>query len=192
MLGYPDREISMSVNLSPRQLREADLVDRCREAMKLWKVPASRIILEITEATLTTEDAVTATNIADLIELGIRLAIDDFGTGYSSLGYLSRFAVDAIKIDRSFVTPLARDGDLAIVQTVVDLARQVGARTVAEGVETPEQLEVLTEIGVDFVQGFLFAKPLSVADATALLGAQSPFPMLAQRSTEGLGVASLF
>jgi hypothetical protein len=112
-----------------------------------------------------------------LHDMGIHLALDDFGTGYSSLTYLKRFPIDAIKIDRSFVSGLGRDhDDAAIVASVISLGRAIGKVVVAEGVETAEQLRALRGLGVDQAQGFLWSRPLPAADFTAWLDAPRAVP----------------
>jgi EAL domain-containing protein (putative c-di-GMP-specific phosphodiesterase class I) len=113
--------------------------------------------------------------LTEVRDLGLRIALDDFGTGYSSLTYLKRFPVDCIKIDQSFVAGVAADAyDAAIVQSVVDLAHAVGLSVVAEGVETPEQLERLCQMGCDQAQGYLFSKPRPPQDLDALLATVYP------------------
>jgi EAL domain-containing protein (putative c-di-GMP-specific phosphodiesterase class I) len=118
-----------------------------------------------------TEDApVTATVLEELMSLGVRLAIDDFGTGYSSLLYLERFPVDFLKVDRSFVEGLGQDpGTTVLVKAMIDLARTLDLRVVAEGVETAEQLRRVKELGCDLAQGDCFSRPLPDEAAGALL-----------------------
>jgi EAL domain-containing protein (putative c-di-GMP-specific phosphodiesterase class I) len=116
------------------------------------------------------EAAVVSSNLAGLKRLGVRLAIDDFGTGYSSLTYLKRFPVDVVKIDRSFTSGLGqRDVDRDIVTAIVQLARAIGAQAVAEGVETPVQLEELRNVGCPGAQGFFLSRPKPREEAQVLL-----------------------
>ncbi len=153
-------DLTMSINLSGLQFTRADLVTRVAEVLKRSGANPTRVSLEMTEGVLMrdAEDAVTV--LRNLRELGVRLDIDDFGTGYSSLSYLKRFPVDALKVDRSFVQGLGTNADdRAIVQTVVALAKSLDLSTIAEGVETVEQLEVLRELGCSRAQGFLFSPP---------------------------------
>ncbi|HEY4908224.1 MAG TPA: EAL domain-containing protein, partial [Methylomirabilota bacterium] len=126
--------------------------------------------LEITESTVMQDAPVTLTKLNELKELGVRLAIDDFGTGYSSLGYLKRFPVDTLKIDRSFVKGLSADGgDNAIVRAVVTVAKSLNMDVTAEGVETEGQLTELKALGCDHGQGFLFARPVTAERVAPLL-----------------------
>lgn len=152
--------VSLSVNLSARQLTDRRLVDMVREALVESGVDADSLWLEITETALMTDVRVATSALRDLRGLGLHLAVDDFGTGYSSLTYLKRFPVEAIKIDGSFVAGLGLNGeDSAIVEAVVRLGGALGLVTVAEGVETPLQLNRLREIGCSRGQGYLFGRP---------------------------------
>jgi diguanylate cyclase (GGDEF)-like protein/PAS domain S-box-containing protein len=152
--------VTLSVNLSARQLTDRHLVDMVREALVESGVSADDLWLEITETALMTDVRVATSALRDLRGLGLHLAVDDFGTGYSSLTYLKRFPVEAIKIDGSFVAGLGLNGeDSAIVEAVVRLGGALGLITVAEGVETPLQLNRLREIGCGRGQGYLFGRP---------------------------------
>jgi diguanylate cyclase (GGDEF)-like protein/PAS domain S-box-containing protein len=166
--------LSMSVNLSPRQFLQPRLVDEISDILAITAVDPNQICLEITESLAMSDVEWVAGVLLDLKSLGVRVAIDDFGTGYSSLGYLKRFPVDVVKIDRSFVEGLATSAvDAAIVAAVIGLADAVGMTTVAEGVETLEQLEHLRDLGCDTVQGFYFAKPMPGNAMESLLWAQT-------------------
>jgi diguanylate cyclase (GGDEF)-like protein/PAS domain S-box-containing protein len=163
------RQLSVSINLSPRQLVGHAFSDLVRHVLDRTGVPAAQMVLEVTESALM-DDPGAPDVLRGLHATGLRLALDDFGTGYSSLTYLKRFPVDAIKIDRSFVAGLGRDSDdEAIVASVVSLARAVGKDVVAEGVETPAQLEALRGLGVDHAQGFLWSPGLPVHELDAWL-----------------------
>jgi diguanylate cyclase (GGDEF)-like protein/PAS domain S-box-containing protein len=166
--------VSMSVNLSPRQFLQPRLVDEVADILAITGVDPSQICLEITE-TLAMSDVDWVTNVLlGLKSLGVKVAIDDFGTGYSSLGYLKRFPVDIVKIDRSFVDGMSSSAvDAAIVAAVIGLADAVGMTTVAEGVETREQLDQLRALGCKTVQGFYMAKPMTASAMEALLWAQT-------------------
>jgi diguanylate cyclase (GGDEF)-like protein/PAS domain S-box-containing protein len=157
---HPGHDLTLRVNLSGKQFAQADLVDQVVEALREGDVPASALCLEITETALMSDPAMGLRVLNDLRSLGVELAIDDFGTGYSSLSYLKRFPVDVLKIDRSFVDGLGKDpDDTAIVTAIISLARSLGLRVVAEGVETSCQLAELRRLACDHAQGFLFARP---------------------------------
>jgi diguanylate cyclase (GGDEF)-like protein len=150
----------ISVNLSPVQVRAPELVETVAGLLKEYEVPASRLLLEVTEGVLIDNPEEARARLAGLQGLGVRLALDDFGTGYSSLTYLQRFKFDKLKIDRGFVNPLARDSESqALVQAIVALGRALNMTLLAEGVETEEQRVLLRLAGCDEMQGYLFAKP---------------------------------
>jgi diguanylate cyclase (GGDEF)-like protein len=170
-------ELRMAVNLSARQIAYPGLVACVRRCLRRYDVPAACIELEITESMLMGDTTQSAAILAELRALGVRLAIDDFGTGYSSLAYLSRFAVDCLKIDRSFIHEVHTDRERALItSTIVTLGHHLGLEVVAEGVETAEQLAFLSATKCDLVQGYLLGRP---AAATAFAHAgRSPFLVL--------------
>jgi EAL domain-containing protein (putative c-di-GMP-specific phosphodiesterase class I) len=128
-------------------------------------VPGSGMVVEITEGLLLDTSAAVTDQLMQLRDAGIQVSLDDFGTGYSSLTYLQRFDIDTIKIDQSFVRNLAPGGtDLALCKAIIVMAHELGMQVIAEGVETREQLALLVAAGCDFGQGYLFAKPMVVAD----------------------------
>lgn len=156
---------SLSINLSARTLRRADLTDFIANVVALWRVPAETVILEITETAMIEAPARTREKLLALKSLGVRISIDDFGTGYSSLGYLSNLAIDEVKIDRCFIRDLTTNGkNQRIVRTVISLAKNFDMEVVAEGVEDSDSLELLKEWGCDKAQGYLIAKPMPEAD----------------------------
>jgi diguanylate cyclase (GGDEF)-like protein/PAS domain S-box-containing protein len=156
--GTVSPTFTMAVNLSARQLAQPDLVAQVAAALERTGAPPECVCLEITESVLMGET--TIEGIDALRALGVNLSIDDFGTGYSSLGYLRRFPVDSVKVDRSFVDGLGTESeDSAIVAAVVSLGHALGLSVVAEGVETERQLEDLRALGCDRAQGFLFSAP---------------------------------
>ncbi len=193
---YDGSSLPIWVNLSARQLSGADIVEQIADALARHQVESYQLGLEITETALLEdgEDAVAV--LAALRGLGVRLAVDDFGTGYSSLAYLKRLPVDAVKIDRSFVDGLAVDqDDSAIVAAVTGMAGALRLSTIAEGVETMEQVRALQRLGCELGQGYFFTTPQPPANITRLLesdqtGALFPIdgldPLPGQRRTAGV------
>lgn len=156
--------IQVSVNLSGKQLRDRGLVSKVRSILKETGVDPAMLEIELTESILLDGKKQSIKALTQLRELGVKLAIDDFGTGYSSFLYLRNYQVDTLKIDRSFVRNLAPDtSDAAIAQSVISMAKSLKLRSVAEGVETREQYEILTRQGCDVIQGYYFSAPLSAA-----------------------------
>jgi diguanylate cyclase (GGDEF)-like protein len=151
----------VSVNVSARQLEDADIVGQVLAILGRIGLPAGMLELEITETAIMSNGRAIDV-LGELHAAGVRLAVDDFGTGYSSLSYLKRLPIDKLKIDRSFVSNLHRDAsDEAIVRSIISLARNLRLTTVAEGVELPEQAAILVAEGCDQIQGFLYSQPLS-------------------------------
>jgi EAL domain-containing protein (putative c-di-GMP-specific phosphodiesterase class I) len=168
-LEHPER-FQVAINLSARQLVHPDLADRVADVIAQTGVEPSNLCFEITESVLMDDAESVIDVIARVRSLGVQLAIDDFGTGYSSLGYLKRFPVDSVKIDRSFVSGLGDDaGDAAIVSAVIGLAHALGLRVTAEGVETEEQLTALIDLDCDEAQGYFFSPPQPAPDLRSLL-----------------------
>ncbi|MEO5733958.1 MAG: EAL domain-containing protein [Rubrivivax sp.] len=162
--------ISVSVNASPVQLMREDFVESVRRALARTGLPASRLKIEITESLFMDAVPVALANLHGLRKLGVKIALDDFGTGFSSLAYLLRFPFDLLKIDRAFVLEMmARDEAKALVRTIVEMARTLGMGTIAEGVEDLAQLEVLRQAGCESVQGYLVARPMTLAQLVAML-----------------------
>ncbi len=163
------RELRASVNLSARQLHDPELLRHITEALRTSGLAPEYLTLEVTESLLVADSNSTRT-LQQLTALKVKIAIDDFGTGYSSLSYLHSFPVDTIKIDQSFVQKLGESATShALVRTVIDLARAVGGTTVAEGVETQRQLDILSELQCDLVQGYLFSRPVPAEEFAELL-----------------------
>jgi diguanylate cyclase (GGDEF)-like protein len=163
----------VSVNVSPRQFRGTQFSKVVQEALRISGLAPQQLQLEITEGALMADPEWVAALLEELAAQGVRVAVDDFGTGYSSLAYLKRFKLHALKVDRSFVKDLpASRGDLAICRSVCALARELGLRSVAEGVETREQLEALLACGCDFFQGYYFSKPMRLAEVELACAAQ--------------------
>jgi diguanylate cyclase (GGDEF)-like protein len=157
-----DPPLTIGVNLSARQLQDPNLVSLVSRVLADSGLDPRSLKLEITESVVMQDAPATLATLHALRDLGIRLAIDDFGTGYSSLGYLKRFPIDTLKIDRSFVEGITSDPeDTAIVQAVISVAKSLGLSVTAEGIETEEQLLRLRELGCDRGQGFYFGQPLA-------------------------------
>ena len=166
--------IVLSVNLATRQLMAPDLPDEVESALAAAGLDPSLLCLEITESVLLEDATASARALHRLKAIGVQVGVDDFGTGFSSLTYLKRFPVDMLKIDRSFVEGLGHDReDRAIVASVVDLAHAFGLTTIAEGVETVEQLAELRRIGCEQGQGYLWSRPLPAADARRWIAERS-------------------
>ena len=156
--------LSLSVNVSPRQFRRDDFVERIRGILSETGAPASGLILEVTEGLLIKNWEDTAAHMGQLVAMGVRFSIDDFGTGYSSLAYLKKLPLYELKIDKSFVQETPHDpNDTAIVQSILSVAQHLKLRVVAEGVETQAQADFLTTSRCDGLQGYLFAHPVPMA-----------------------------
>jgi len=160
--GHGRPPLSVAVNLSTRSLLDAALPGTVAESLERWKVPPRLLELEITETIIMADPKRAQRVLRELAEMGVGIAIDDFGTGYSSLAYLRELPVTELKIDRSFVIDMGRDvDDAVIVRSVIDLARNLGLRTVAEGVEDEMTWSTLTDLGCDKAQGFVLARPMT-------------------------------
>ncbi|WP_292505707.1 EAL domain-containing protein [Methylobacterium sp.] len=160
---------SVAVNVSPAQFKSERLVEMVMSALSTSGLPANRLEVEITEGVLLQENAKTLQTLHRLRELGVRVSMDDFGTGYSSLSYLRSFPFDKIKIDRSFVKDLdgKPEGD-AIIRAIAGLGKSLGMTTIAEGVETPAQMQRIRDEGCTDVQGYLISKPVPASEIHAL------------------------
>jgi diguanylate cyclase (GGDEF)-like protein len=165
----------VAVNLSPLQVRDASIVELVRAALAESGVPPARLMLEITEGVLIDNPDEMVKRIEDLHALGVRIALDDFGSGYSNLGYLQRFPLDKLKIDRSFVTALGNSANGGvIIQAIVALGRALGLSILVEGVETEQQRVLLRLAGCDEMQGYLFARPAPAKAIDRLLAQAKP------------------
>jgi diguanylate cyclase (GGDEF)-like protein len=170
-----NRALTMSVNLSGKQLTQADVAGQVQDVLCRTGLDPRHLKLEITESVVMENAESAAVVLASLRALGLGLSIDDFGTGYSSLSYLHRFPVNALKVDRSFVSRMTSgDENLEIVRTIVTLAKNLGMDVVAEGIETGEQLAQLKALKCDYGQGYFFAKPLDAVAAEELLPSRNP------------------
>jgi EAL domain-containing protein (putative c-di-GMP-specific phosphodiesterase class I) len=189
--GVAARRVSrlrVAVNLSLRQFQQNDLVETVSRILSETGLEPQYLELELTESSLMNDTRATIETLCRLRSLGIKISIDDFGSGYSSLSYLKNLPIDTLKIDRAFVTDIAfAASDAAIVKTIITLAHNLGLQTIAEGVETAEQSAVLSELGCDEMQGYLFSKPLSTAALESFLSARrtsSPVRFTAEQIIE--------
>jgi EAL domain-containing protein (putative c-di-GMP-specific phosphodiesterase class I) len=173
---FPDRGVTVNVNLSVRQLRQHRLGERLVGALQAAGVPHGYLKLEVTESMLLDDAETQLATLRQLREAGIGVVIDDFGTGYSSLSYLQRFEFDVLKIDRAFLPQESPAEDWDLVQTIITLAHDRGARVVAEGVESEHHAVRLRELGCDWGQGYYFARPLDPEAATERLRQEGPAP----------------
>ena len=165
-------QLTMSVNLSPKQFLQANLVEDIGSLLSELKLPPQALKLELTESTVMGDPSAAVEMLQQIKLLGISLAIDDFGTGYSSLSYLHRFPLDTLKIDRSFISGIGNGQDTEIARTILPMALNLHLDVIAEGVETMEQLVLLKKLHCKYGQGFYFSKPLSAEEAGLLLAEQ--------------------
>jgi EAL domain-containing protein (putative c-di-GMP-specific phosphodiesterase class I) len=162
--------VRVAVNVSPLQLRRRDFADRVLASIETADTPSCGVDLEITESMLMQDLELSIRKLAQLREAGIGIAIDDFGTGYSSLRLLARLPVDTLKVDRSFIQGIADTPNvLTLVSTIISLAQAFNMHTVAEGVETAEQLQILRAVKCDQAQGYLFGRPTPASDVPAAI-----------------------
>ncbi len=164
--------IRMSLNFSPQDIERDDFVRNINNGLRKYGLSNEILDVEITESTLMRDLENSINKLRELSASGAQIAVDDFGTGYSSLGYLKKFPIHIIKIDKSFVHDIqgkVTDDDIPLVSAIAAIANGLKMKLVAEGVETPEQLSVLASLGCTFMQGFLFSRPLNAAEATDAL-----------------------
>jgi EAL domain-containing protein (putative c-di-GMP-specific phosphodiesterase class I) len=160
----------VSVNISGKHLAGDQLLEDVERALKAAKLPAECLKLEITESTAMENAEHTVSILKQLKTIGVKLSIDDFGTGYSSLSHLHSLPFDTLKIDRSFVNAVGKHGENSeILQTIISLAKNLKMKVIAEGIETESQLAVLRNLGCDYGQGYLLAKPKPVRESEELL-----------------------
>jgi EAL domain-containing protein (putative c-di-GMP-specific phosphodiesterase class I) len=167
-------DLQLSVNVSAANLREPDFVERTRAKLSERGLPPSCLELEVTESAVMEDPERAIGKLHALADAGITLAIDDFGTGHSSLAYLQQLPARVVKIDRSFVGACATDGrQRSLVATMISLSHDLGYRVVAEGVETPDSVDLLQRLGCDEAQGYHYARPLEPADFAVWVAARS-------------------
>jgi EAL domain-containing protein (putative c-di-GMP-specific phosphodiesterase class I) len=180
--GY--EKLMMAINFSAVQLRRSDLAERVISVVESVGVKPGSLTAEITESALVQNLEKAASIVDGLSNAGLRVALDDFGTGYSSLSYLKRFPIDVVKIDRSFIRDFpSHTHDTAIVSAVIAMAHSLGLQVVAEGVENDRQLQVLQNLQCDEIQGYLFSKPVSREQASALLASPADIRRLVRAAS---------
>jgi EAL domain-containing protein (putative c-di-GMP-specific phosphodiesterase class I) len=157
--------LAVGVNLSARQLQHPDIVEHVRRALIGARLDPTTLVLEVTESVMMEDPELAATRLRELRDLGVRIALDDFGTGYSSLSYLSRFPIDILKMDRSFLSHDADVDENGLAAAIVSLGATLGLEVVAEGIERADQLASLRGLGCATGQGYLIGRPMTV-DAT--------------------------
>ena len=175
--------LNVSVNVSGRQLDHDTIVADIEDALNSSGLPAESLIIEVTETALMRNAEETARRLQAIKQLGVRIAVDDFGTGYSSLAYLRQFPVDCLKIDRAFTNAVTTSPESkALIKTLVQLGKDLGLTTLAEGIETTEEMDLLRIAHVDQAQGFLMARPLDPQTLeTQLLAPTRPATQIANR-----------
>ena len=170
-----EMDFSVTVNISIRQFQQKELVDMVSRALVLSGLPARCLILEITESFMMQDTEATIAKLQLLRDLGVRLAIDDFGTGYSSLSYLQRFPIDILKIDKSFIDKLGQGSEgSAVAMAIIMMGDSLNLKTIAEGIEHPEQIAELQSLGCGAGQGYHFARPLTADDMDRFLVEHAP------------------
>lgn len=163
-------QLSMAINVSAPQFYEPNFIDNLLNARRNNRISLDKLTVEITESTLMGDAETLIEKLKTIKDFGVEISIDDFGTGYSSLGYLKRFPIDELKIDRSFIEDLpASAPDLSIVKAIVAMADSLKLKLVAEGVETRDQLQILQSLGCRCIQGYYYSKPLSAEDFTLFM-----------------------
>ena len=169
---HPDTcDLKLAVNVSARQFRQPDFVTQTKNIVGQSGIDPSHLKLELTESIVVNNVADTIEKMHQLKTLGLTFSMDDFGTGYSSLAYLKRLPLDQLKIDQSFVRDISHDpNDAAIVQTIITMGNTMGMNVIAEGVETQQQLDFLRKHGCNTYQGYLFSRPVPLAEFEKLLG----------------------
>jgi diguanylate cyclase (GGDEF)-like protein len=183
--------LKVAVNVSATQLRSTDFLATVRMLLEETRTPATQIEIEITEGVLLNDDHVTQVVLRDLRHMGFTIALDDFGTGYSSLGYLSRYPVDKIKIDRSFVSNLGNDPEAeAVIRAIVKLSKALNLNIVAEGVETRTQKSILRQVGCNIIQGFLFSRAVPVANIDSIMRNDRKVTMSVETTTDAVEAAT--
>jgi EAL domain-containing protein (putative c-di-GMP-specific phosphodiesterase class I) len=169
------RDLCLAINVSGIQLATGKLARQVQEVLERTGLPASTLELEITESVLMSDSQEALDCLAQLKRLGVQIAIDDFGTGYSSLSYIKRFAIDKLKIDRSFISDMEfSECDRQLVVTIINMAHDLSLQVIAEGIEEAWQLDYLRQTGCDQAQGYLISTPMTGAELSLWLEGQVP------------------
>jgi diguanylate cyclase (GGDEF)-like protein/PAS domain S-box-containing protein len=185
----PEHKIALSINISGRQFLNDDLIDTIKRHCTEYQISPELLKLELTETTVMKNSELIMSRLSELKALNTELVIDDFGTGYSSLSYLHQFPIDALKIDRSFVTNIGRGGqNTEIIRAIIAMAHNLNLQVVAEGVETADQCRQLKQLGCDHAQGYYFSKPVPTAEAQVLLKKEWLLPVKAMAANDSVGV----
>ena len=162
--------LTISVNLSSRQLAQPDLVQQIQNVLEESGLPAKNLFVELTETTLIEDIRIASAKISQLRALGIGIDIDDFGTGYSSLSYLGQLPINNLKIDRSFISAIGiTKSGLPVIRAIIGMANSLGMKVIAEGIETENQVDELKKLDCNYGQGFLFNKPIDPVAAQDLI-----------------------
>ncbi len=165
-------EIAVSVNISPKQFANKYFVEKIKNIISSHKLNPKLLHIEITENTLMENIRVNIDKMKELKEIGVKLSIDDFGTGYSSLSYLKQFSIDYLKIDKSFIQEIPNEKDIAIVKSIISLAHSMNLKIIAEGIENKEQVEILSNLNCDYLQGYYYSKPIMIYDLELIIEIQ--------------------
>lgn len=172
LVKYPQmKNVVMHVNVSARQFNQPNLYQMIEQVLSETELPPGNLALEVTESVLIENYDPAVAILHALRQLGVQLEIDDFGTGYSSLRHLHRLPVNVLKVDRGFVSKMCAPGDSSaeIVQAIIALAKEMGKKVVAEGVEKPEELQKLKELGCEYAQGFLISAAVDASEVESLI-----------------------
>jgi diguanylate cyclase (GGDEF)-like protein/PAS domain S-box-containing protein len=167
---------AVSVNLSPRQLQDPDLIDRVELLLHRSGLHPAQLVLEITEGALMRDPVAATSGLEQLSRLGVRLAVDDFGTGYSSLSYLQQFPIDILKIDGAFVADDMASSGWSLAQAIIHISHALGLVPIAEGVETQAQADALVELGCSLAQGYHLGRPVDAATARRMIAERAALP----------------
>jgi diguanylate cyclase (GGDEF)-like protein len=179
-------EVPVAVNLSPRCLLDTTLLDRVRDLLRAYDLPANLLRLEVTESAIIANPALALQTLTGLHDIGVRLSIDDYGTGYSSMAYLKRLPVDELKVDRSFVMNMTNnDNDAILVRSAIDLGHNLGLSVVAEGVERSDHVAALNELGCDIAQGYHYARPMPPDEISSWIKSHAGDPTGAVPASSG-------